>query len=298
MRTGKQLDVGPCLTLDNEWVYVAELIRGDGHISDNLWYIYFINKNRRLINIVKRFFIRIGVDKKSIDIRTVNGVANLVVRTNLLAYLLKHIFNVPTGRKGEMNLPGFYRNSKEFAVAAIRAAFDAEGTVSIGNPSPRRIVITSISKNWLFDLKELLLLFKINSEVHYEDRHETAPIYRLRIYGQTQLKSFLNVIGSAHSERLLKLKTLLKTYSENRVPEGSMKVKVLEVLRAKKPMKRQQIASALNFKKKLLGWHLNSLKQNGLVEIAERVYTNRGSYFKYRITDLGLAELTNESGPQ
>ncbi|GEM_PF-6037035 len=299
--TGHPIRLGPLISADAEWVYIAELIRGDGHISDNLWYIVFVDrydKPNKIVNHVKMFFTKKGVPSESFYIRRHGDALFLTIRSNIFAFILKNLFQVPTGRKGDMKLPSFYWTSKIFAAAAIRAAFDAEGTVSLGKPSPRRISITSISRSWLSDIRALLRLLNIDSEVHQEDRPGTTPIYRLRIYGQINLRRFLKTVKPVHPRKLIKLKKLLSTYRQNRVPEGTAKTKILAMLRDSGPMKREQIAHSLHFKKNLLSWHLSSLQKKNLVRITERVYTNKGSYFKYGITELGLAEFSsNEDRP-
>ena len=59
---GKYIKIGPFLKVDDEWVYVSELIKGDGHIPSNFWYVSFVNKDKGLVNFVTNFFISKGVN--------------------------------------------------------------------------------------------------------------------------------------------------------------------------------------------------------------------------------------------
>ena len=296
-KAGTPVKLGPKFTITDDWVYMAELIRGDGHIKGNLWGVYFVNKDATLIDVVKSFFEKLGLEQ-AIDLRTVNGVHSLQIRSMLVAYLLIRVFGVPPGRKGDMKLPAFYCKSKSYAAAAIRGAFDAEGSVALGNPSPRRIVIASISSSWLADLSKLLLLLRITSCIRKEEMHgKRQAIYRLYIYGQINLKRFLENVQPLQPARLRKLKQLLQTYDSTRSPEGSVKTKLLGILRRHGQLKRGQLAQYSCLKKSRLSWYLKSLKRDNMIEIVQRVYTNHGSYFTYGLTEVGLAELNSELGP-
>ena len=65
-KSGKYVKIGPYLKIDEKWVYISELIKGDGHITKNLWYITFVNQDKGLIKYVKEFFLSQGLNKNQI----------------------------------------------------------------------------------------------------------------------------------------------------------------------------------------------------------------------------------------
>src|SRR3989344_2882519 len=67
-KSGKYLKIGPFIEVNEEWVYVGELIKGDGHILKNFWNITFVNNNKILINHVKKFFLSLGLKSQQISL--------------------------------------------------------------------------------------------------------------------------------------------------------------------------------------------------------------------------------------
>jgi len=52
-KSGKYIKIGPIINIDEEWVYISELIKGDGHITPNFWHITFVNQDKNLILFLK-----------------------------------------------------------------------------------------------------------------------------------------------------------------------------------------------------------------------------------------------------
>lgn len=291
-KSGTRLELGPYILIDDKWVYISELIRGDGHIKKNLWGFYFVNKEINLINLVREFFIKLGVPKESMHLILKKSVWSLEIRSKILALIFWKIFNILPGKRGEDKLPEFYFNSG-YAPAAIRGAFDAEGSVQIGNPSPRRIIISSKSRLWLIDLGRMLGELKIESSIREEIRCNIS-IFRLYVHGQINLKRFYDLIIPNHQKRLNKLKLLLKTYDKKRAVEGSIPTMLLESLKTSGPLKRTSISRKLNINKSRLSWYLTSLQQKQLISVVERTYTPKGSCYTYGITDFGIKKLEED----
>jgi len=291
-KSGVAIKIGPYIYVDGEWIYIAELIRGDGHVKKNLWGLYFVNKEIDLINIVRNFFMKLGIPKESMRLSQNKGIWSLEIRSKLLALIFWKIFNISPGKREESRLPKFYFNI-EYVPSAIRGAFDAEGSVQIGKPSPRRITISSKSRLWLTDLQFMLGELKINSIIRKEERYKSF-IYRLYVYGQTNLKRFHNFIMPNHRRRSGKLQLLLKTYNTKRAVEGKVTTMLLESLRASGPLKRISLSKKLSINKNRLSWYLNSLQQKQLINVVERTYTSKGSYYTYGITELGIKKLSED----
>jgi len=294
-KEGTDVKIGPFLEITPEWVYFSELIRGDGHITPNFWTVYIVNKEKKLINIAIKFFHDVGVPKERMTLFVNNGVYSLNIRSKILAYLLYSIFRIPPGKKFETNIQSFIYENKSFVTAAIGGAFDAEGTVQIGSSNyttPRRIVIASISKNWLLDLQRLLKILSIESCIKKEIRKSYKPIYRLYVTHQKNLKRFYDTVKINHPKRKNKLNKLLKTFNQNRHPEGDLRIKVFEAIKDGK-VKRSEIINHLNISNSSAGWQLKWLLEHGFIKISKKITTNNGSYYIYKInnqTNFGLLE--------
>ncbi len=78
--SGNRVLIGPSLPIDEEIVYVSELIRFDGHLPRNLWCIVFVNKEQVLISRVIRFFRRLELGRKNMYLYRKKGVYSLTVR--------------------------------------------------------------------------------------------------------------------------------------------------------------------------------------------------------------------------
>jgi hypothetical protein len=285
----------PFVEINQEWVYIAELIRCDGHIPRNLWTCQLINKNMGLINIFVGFFKNLGLLSKHIDVRnsTVPLCKIATIRSRTFTFIFNEIFDVPAGRKGEISFPLWYFKDNKYLIAAIRGAFDSEGCVEIGSKSlsPRRVKITNKSRTYIKDLKTALKRLGIDSLVRQRQNDHIFDIY---IYGRINLENFLKIVTPYHEQKRRRLTDLLKLYDDSRVPEGSLKRRVLNSL-VNKPKRRAEIASDLGLLKTKLSWHLKWLRENRLIEVIKKVYTNNGTYFVYEITSNGKKYLSNEN---
>ena len=287
----------PPVEINQEWVYIAELVRCDGHISSNLWTCQLTNKNMELINIFVGFFKSLGLSSRHVDVRknTAPFYKIAIIRSRTFTFIFNEIFGVPAGNKGEISLPLWYFKDNEYLIAAIRGAFDSEGCVEIGSKSlsPRRVKITNKSRTYLEDLKTALKKLGIYSSIRKKQKDH--DIFNLYIYSRTNLENFLKIVAPYHKQKRSRLESLLKSYDDNRVPEGSLRRGVLNSL-VNKPKRRVKIASDLGLPKVKLGWHLKWLRKNKLIEVVKEVYTNNGAYFVYRITRNGKKYLSHENG--
>ncbi|MBU0957271.1 MAG: hypothetical protein KKF56_00520 [Nanoarchaeota archaeon] len=280
--TGKFLNIGPTINIDKNWIYVSELIKGDSHINHNFWNISFTNKDKGLVDIIKNFFISLGLDKKRISLYNKKRVYIIIIRSSILAHIFNGIFGIPSGKKEETPIKEFILNKQEFAIAAVRAAFDAEGSITF--TGSRRISISSNSKIWVDNLQEILVKLKIKSRVFKETKNRKTPIYRLFIYHIINLKKFNDIIQPLHKKRKEKLKEIIKNFKKKptRVFHKDVLLSIQEG-----NQKRREIADYLNKDIKLIGNHISWMNKNQLIEPFEKIYTNRGSFFKYRITSKG-----------
>jgi len=280
-KNGKHITIGPEIKIDSEWIYISELIKGDGHIPKNYHYISFVNNNALLIEHVRKFFLNQGLDNSRIGIIKRPDADFLTIYSMLFAQIFNKILGVPVGKKGEIPINDFVINNEEFAKAAVRGAFDAEG--SIGNYGSRRVTISSNSKLWLEKLKIMLDNLKITSKIIEDYSNREKPIYRIIIYNIINIKRFYRIIKPLHSERIKKFKKMFD--NSDFTPKGVFAHKVLRCINSGK-IKRIEIAKELNRKTHLVGNDLRLLKKKNLID-AKGNYTNKGSFFEYRLTETG-----------
>jgi intein/homing endonuclease len=287
-KSGNYLKMGPIIKIDESWVNIGELIRGDGHITPNFWYIHFINNNEILITHVKNFFFSLGIEESQISLIRRKDAFFLTIRSSLLAHLFNKILEIPIGKKGELNIPKFIILNKKLGISAIRGAFDAKGSVTF--TGSRRISITSNSKNWLLDIQQILNDLRIESRVSEEKDGRERPIYRILITHKSNLSKFLRIISPLHNKRKEKLKEILTNYTKN--PQREFHKKILLFIK-KGYFRKKDISSKLKQNLIITGNNINWLKKKGYIMPYEKIYSNKGSFHKYKITDEGDNYLTN-----
>lgn len=293
-KNGTYIKIGPFMAINQDWIYVSQFLNGDGHLSKNLWQVVFVNKEIELINFFKSFFRRIGVEPSSIDLRkTKDEIYLLTIRSRFLLHLFNSIFKVPIGKKGLITIPDFIKENTSFGCSALRAIFDSEGTVTSGSKtckSPRRIMICSNDKTFLKDSQYILTKINITSRLFFDENR----IYRLMITHQNNLRRFLELIEPLHPIRAKKLADILETFDKGRVPQGSVRIKILDILKEQGTLTRSQISDFLNIKMTKFSWHLKWLQKKRLIEIIQKVATRNGCYYLYGLTDEGKNYLANE----
>jgi len=286
---GKYLKIGPFIEINEQWVYVSELINGDGHITPDFWCICFINNNKILIRYVKNFFLSLGIKLPQMYLVKRDDANFLTIRSSLLAHILNKILDVAVGKKNEINIPEFIISDKNLSIAAVRGAFDAEGSVTF--TGSRRISISSNSRQWVLQLKRILESLRISSTIIEEKSKREKPIYRLLIYSKTNLVRFRDTIRPLHSKRIKKLNEIINNYTRN--PSRWLHKKVLLSIKNGNERKRD-IAKNLNQKLVITGSNINWLKKKEYIEPYQKIYTNKGSFHKYKLTQQG-EEYLNKS---
>ena len=280
-KSGNYLKIGPFIDINENWVYVGELIKGDGHIPQNFWNITFVNNNKTLINHVKDFFTLLGIKKNQMMLIEREDANFLIIRSAVLAHLFNKILDIPVGKKSELNIPEFILLNLPLSIAAVRGAFDAEGSVTFTGKGSRRISITSNSKNWLSQIREILEQIRINSIISEDKSKRRIPIYRLLVYRRSNLKRFLKIINPLHPKRREKLIQILNNYRRNPTREFHKRI-LLSIKNGN--IRKRDISKDIKQNLVLVGNNINWLKKKGYIIPFEKVVTNKGSFYKYRIT--------------
>ncbi len=281
-KSGRYLKIGPLLKIEEKWVYISELLKGDGHITPNFWYITFVNQNEFLIKYTKEFFISLGINKTQISLIKREDANFLIIRSSLLAHLFNKILLVPIGKKDKIAIRNFVILNNKLGIAAVRGAFDAEGSVTF--TGSRRISITSNCKIWLIQLQKILINLKIKSTIFKDNHKKEKPIYRLLIYHYVNLKRFQDIIKPLHTKRKEKLEEILNNYTKN--PQRMFHKKILLSIK-KGNVRKRDISRGIKKNLILVGNNLNWLRKNKFIEPYKKVCTNKGCFHKYKITPKG-----------
>jgi intein/homing endonuclease len=291
-RMGKYVKIGPVINIDEKWVYISELIKGDGYIPSTYWYIVFVNKNENLIHIVKNFFLSLGLPEKQVDIRRRSDATFLTVRSSPIAYILNGILGVPVGKKGEIGIKKFVMNDKILSVAAVRGAFDAEGAATF--TGSRRISITSNSQTWLLYLSKILKNLGIKSTIYEERKGRKKPIYRLFVQHIINIRRFYEIVQPQHTQRSRKLREIIETYSKPYFGVGYLRKPILLSIKSGNT-RRSKIAEDISQNPITVGNNIKWLRKRGLIRPSKMVYTNNGGFYEYILTEMGLKYLRDDT---
>lgn len=285
-KTGTFVKIGPTLEIDGEWVYISELIRGDGHLAKSLWTINFVNNEKTLIDFVKNFFLGVGLPRKSIYLLSRPDALFLTIRSKLFLILFNQIFDIPTGAKKEMKIPAFIKEDKNFSLSLLRGFFDSEGSLIIS--TNRRIVLSSNSQNYIFDCKKILNKFNIEPQIY---KYENG-VLSLSIGKKRDVLKFFNEVKPLHPKRIKKLKRLLETHNFNDVSSHIIGLSILKLLNINGNLRRSEISKILQ--QKITSLQIDYLRKNNLISVVDNFVTNKGSWFIYGITEKGKNYLKNQ----
>jgi intein/homing endonuclease len=196
------------LIINENWAYIAELLRTDGHIPKSLKEIEIANNDIKVLDILKNFLFSLGIKEGSIHEKPWNKGINIKICNRTFARLLNSIFEIPSGNKcGIIRIPAIIKISPDSVVASsIRGALDGDGW---STESTRRVGIQSKSKEYISDI-HLLLQNRFNLISHF--RGPSKGKYTCDMGRKENLKRFQELIGFNNEKRNLKLQRMLLSY--------------------------------------------------------------------------------------
>jgi len=196
------------LVINEEWAYVAELLRTDGHIPKSLKEVEIANNDIGVLNLLKNFLLSLGIKESSIHEKPWNKGKNIKICNRTFARIMNSIFEIPSGNKcGIICIPTFIKKSPTSVVgSSIKGALDGDGwTIE----STRRVGIQSKSQKYVSDIYSLLKeRFKLITYLRgpYQGKY-TCDMGR-----KENLKRFQKLIGFNNEKRNLKLQRVLLSY--------------------------------------------------------------------------------------
>ena len=130
------------------------------------------------------------------------------------------------GKKGQINIPKWIREKKEYMRYFIRGLADTDGSLVLLNrkqksfPYYPRVQITSISKNlvmnvsnWLKTQGIPLSFTKDKKRLTYKGKTKVHVGYRIQISGRKNLEKWMNLVGFRNNRHLDKYKKFKKSGS-------------------------------------------------------------------------------------
>ncbi len=292
-KRGNKIKIGPYLTIDQNWIYISELIRGDGSLvvgNNNSYKTCFTNKDLLLIKYVKDFFLNLGIEDRSIGIydhARNPDVKNLVVHSETISYFLNSFFSIPFGYKENIFLPKFIYLNKDFMLSAIRGIFDAEGSVQnekIKGRNTRKVIIAMKDKEYMLSIQKILKKFNINSRF-YKDKDK--EMHRIVIGSRESIIRFYRKVKPLNVDKRRKLIDLVKSYKDSRWLSFNEIIPVILKCLSQGNKKNLEIVRQTNLSSVRLQWHLKRARQIGYIEVKKKIITNQGSRYVYGITEKG-----------
>ncbi len=219
-KRGNKLKIGPFVNITPDWIYISELIRGDGSIikgNNNSRRTCFSNKNKVLLSFVGNFFLRLGINKKSIGLYADfvrPDTKNLVIHSEIIAYFLNSFFQIPFGYKsGGLFVPKFIMDNKDYQLSAVRGIFDSEGCIRFkrkGGHTWKDLQICMKDKVYLENIQTILNNLGIDSSIKKE---KSRKMFRLLMYKKESIIKFYQKIKPLHSHKLKIFDKLLDYYN-------------------------------------------------------------------------------------
>ncbi|WP_048152640.1 LAGLIDADG family homing endonuclease [Palaeococcus ferrophilus] len=204
---------------DEEFWYIVGLITGEGYTQKrgSSATLYFTNNEEELIETVRRYLIKIGLDP-TVRSPHKGKTASEVYASSIELYDLLEWLEI-TGNSAEKKVPPQLFSARDVDIKAfLRGYFDAEGTVDKGRP---KITVVSASKELVKGIQHLLLRFGIKSQLHETKSkatngkmQEEKTYYRLFITGEDAAK-FRDVIGFELRRKMEILREVTRNIKSN-----------------------------------------------------------------------------------
>jgi len=179
--------------------YIVE-IAGNSKSDKNFLKCYVTNLMKELFNINPSYIERHN-----------QNTAYLRIRSKVIFnYLLNKEFK--RGIKGNIKVPEWIKENKQFTLAFIKGLFDTDGCISLKNKEGKKypvISLTSKSKPLLNEIKRFLDSVGLMSCMFsYEDSNERyktpTKVWKLEFNGHRRLNLWFEKIGSSNDRNLMK----------------------------------------------------------------------------------------------
>lgn len=194
--------------VNEEWAYMAELLRTDGHITKDLKNVEIANNDFGVLERFKSFLFKIGIESDSIHQKPWNKGLYFKICNRTFARIMSSIFEIPVGKKcGIIFIPKIIKYSQPAVIAsALRGAFDGDGWSCFRS---RRTGIQLKSKQYVQDICELLQKLGISSYFRGPNKEDK---YLCEVTRQQNLIRFQNIINFDNIKRKESLSRIVSNY--------------------------------------------------------------------------------------
>ena len=296
-KRGNPLKIGPFLSITPEWIYISELIRGDGSLVRGTHDSYRLNLTNTDIGLIKhteKFFLNLGIESSNISIYPAFAnphIKQLYIHSEIISYFFNSFFKIRFGRKEKMGFPDFILKNRDFSINAVKGIFDAEGNIMSYKTKFKgfnrgRVMIVSFDEKYLEKIKLILNKFNIHPWIWKEKRDKYKDFYRLVINYGEGIKKFAKLIKPLHKKRNEKLKLLVSTYTTSRIHSKDLVLRILKLL-LNKNMRRKELLGYSKLSDNNFGKLLGRLVKENLIYVVNKLVTNKGCWFVYGITKEG-----------
>lgn len=263
-RFGKYLQLPLSFKVDEEWFYISELLRTDGHITKKLDVIKLTNVTDELKERFKSIFSKYGIGY----FREV-ALDRIQIHNKTLALLFVRVFQIPPGNKTFIcRMPKWMKEANLGLLAcALRGAFDGDGCVQFstrGNQGgeTRRLRLYGASTGYLEDIQNCLLRFGIDSKM-YKDPRENKT-YFLQVSRRDSIVRFANHIGFLHPKRKMMLEKVVSSYRNYYFLADFEKI-AIKVVKKKGPLTINQLAKEVKRKDSTVCEQVTKLERQGKI---------------------------------
>ncbi len=254
--------------IDDDWLYISELLRTDGHISRNLDRIKLTNKDEVLISKFEEFAskLKVGYVRKIKE----GNCYRLFIFNKTLCKVFVRVFGFTPGSKAAFaGFPEWMKNlSPEKTAVCLMGAFDGDGcvqhTVKVRgkNGGTRRVRLYGISKQYMEDVKFLLLKLGINSSI-FKDPRENRTWF-VQISRKNDILLFHSLVGFNQQKRKSMLEEISKTYRNRTILEFEQAA--VSILEKEGPLHLTKLAEKLGRRPTSVSDQLDRLKSARIVE--------------------------------
>lgn len=181
---------------------ICGFLAGDGNLTDKRYYIRFFPDHKSLIGPYMES-IKLVYDKEP-KIRAKNNHFELTLCSKVVYQDLQK--QCDFGIKN-WNLPSKLLDNQENSIEWLRAFFDAEGYVNA-----KHIKVSSINKNGLNQVRNLLKILKIHSRIYsYQSKNKNHnETYQLMIYRKNGMRRYKEIVNFNHILKMGKLYKQIK----------------------------------------------------------------------------------------
>ena len=147
----------------------------------------------------------------------------IAIQNNTVGEFLSQL-GIPIGRKGELKIPSWIKEDKNYLSSFIRGVFDTDGSVfckrnySIKNNQKHtqiKLKIVTVSKNLAFELKESLDKLTIKNYIKIQYKEKDKDAYHVEVSGGINVEKWFKIIGSNNPKHILKvlnIRTITSTF--------------------------------------------------------------------------------------